>query len=145
MLVGKVVCPPTFKDGMFRKGVELSHTHLSLKGEDDGKTYDVAIDELFASRYQQNRKGVPAPLNSIAVGDKLEVCGWRHHIGLIGLVTSGSWGDMGIAGVYPRLGPALALRAPYDAPQRTPISLTTRFPRRQEMRLNPIWKASAAI
>lgn len=87
LLVGKVVSPPTFKDGMFRKGVELSHTHLSLKGDSDGKTYDVAIDNVFASGYQQHRKDVPAPLNSIAVGDKLEVCGipfsggihWVHN------------------------------------------------------------------
>lgn len=86
LLVGKVVSPPTFRDGIFRKGVELSHTHLSLKG-DDGKTYDVAIDNVFASGYAQNTKGVPAPLNSIAVGDKLEVCGipfsggihWVHN------------------------------------------------------------------
>lgn len=87
LLVGHVVSPPTFKDGMFRKGVELSHTHLSLKGDNDGKTYDVAIDNVFASGYQKNAKGVPAPLNSIVVGDELELCGipfsggihWVHN------------------------------------------------------------------
>ncbi len=86
MLVGQVVSAPSFKDGMFRKGVELSHTQLSLKGE-DGNTYDVAIDNVFASGYQRNTKGVPAPLNAIAVGDKLELCGipfsggihWVHN------------------------------------------------------------------
>ena len=68
------------------KGVELSHTHLSLKGT-DGKTYDVAIDNVFASGYQKNKKGVPAPLNTVEVGDKLELCGipfsggihWVHN------------------------------------------------------------------
>jgi hypothetical protein len=87
LLTGQVISSPKFKDGMFRHGVELSHTHLQLKGAADGKTYDVAIDNVFASGYQKNKKGVPAPLNTIAVGDKLEVCGipfkggihWVHN------------------------------------------------------------------
>jgi hypothetical protein len=87
LLLGQVVSPPTFSHGMFRKGVELSHTHLLLKGNNDGKTYNVAIDNVFASGYRQNAKGVPAPLNTIAVGDQLEVCGipfsggihWVHN------------------------------------------------------------------
>lgn len=87
LLVGHVLSPPQFQDGMFKKGVELSHTHLSLKGDSDGKRYDVAIDNVFASGYQENSKVVPAPLNSIRVGDKLEVCGipfkggihWVHN------------------------------------------------------------------
>ncbi|SAK66993.1 hypothetical protein AWB78_02440 [Caballeronia calidae] len=86
MLTGQVVSPPKFKSGMFRKGVELSHTHLNLKGSDN-KTYDVAIDNVFASGYQKNKKGVPAPLNTIKVGDTLELCGapfpggihWVHN------------------------------------------------------------------
>jgi hypothetical protein len=87
LLSGEVVSAPKFKSGMFRKGVELSHTHLTLKGADDGRQYDVAIDNVFASGYQKNAKGVPAPLNTIQVGDKLEVCGipfkggihWVHN------------------------------------------------------------------
>jgi len=34
MLTGQVVSPPKFKSGMFRKGVELLHTHLNLRGTD---------------------------------------------------------------------------------------------------------------
>ena len=86
LLVGQVVSAPKFKHGMFRKGVELSHTHLKLQG-DDGSIYDVAIDNVFASGYQPNSKKVPAPLNAIAVGDRLEACGipfqggmhWVHN------------------------------------------------------------------
>lgn len=86
LLTGQVTSTPKFENGMFREGVELSHTHLSLKGDDDN-TYDVAIDNVFASGYQQNAKNVPAPLDSIVVGDKLEVCGipfrggihWVHN------------------------------------------------------------------
>jgi hypothetical protein len=87
LLNGEVVSAPKFKSGMFRKGVELSHTHLSLKGANDGRTYDVAIDNVFADGYVENKKGVPAPLNTINVGDQIEVCGipfqggihWVHN------------------------------------------------------------------
>lgn len=75
LIVGTVVSAPTFKHGMYRKGVELSHTHLTLKGESDGANYDVAMDNVFATGYQPNTPAVPAPLNTIAVGDKLELCG----------------------------------------------------------------------
>lgn len=86
LLTGQVVSAPTFKDGMFKRGVELSHTHLNLKGT-DGRTYDVAIDNVFASGYQKNVKSVPSPLNTIQVGDALELCGipfsggihWVHN------------------------------------------------------------------
>lgn len=74
LLVGQVVSAPKFKHGMYKKGVELSHTHLQLQG-DDGKTYDVAIDNVFASGYQAHSKKVPAPLDTIAVGDKVQACG----------------------------------------------------------------------
>ncbi|PQV50131.1 hypothetical protein [Paraburkholderia sp. BL21I4N1] len=82
LLVGQVVSAPTFKHGMFRKGVELSHTHLTLKGDADGADYDVAIDNVFASGYQQGAAVVPPPLNSIAVGDKLELCGLPFQGGI---------------------------------------------------------------
>ena len=52
----------------------LSHTHVTLQA-DDGSSYDVAIDNVFANLYQRNRAAVPPPLNSIRVGDRLEVCG----------------------------------------------------------------------
>lgn len=86
LLVGQVVSPPKFRHGMYKKGVELSHTHLTLKDR-DGATYDVAIDNVFASGYRPHSKAVPAPLDTIAVGDRLEVCGipfdggihWVHN------------------------------------------------------------------
>lgn len=82
LLVGQVVSAPTFRHGMFRKGVELSHTHLTLKGDADGADYDVAIDNVFASGYQPNSSAVPAPLNTIVVGDKLELCGLPFQGGI---------------------------------------------------------------
>jgi len=85
--VGQVVTAPKFKHGMFKKGVELSHTRLTLRGQADGKNYDIAIDNVFADGYVKGMKQVPAPLNTIAVGDTLEVCGlpfaggmhWVHN------------------------------------------------------------------
>ena len=87
LLVGRVASAPSFKHGIFRNGVELSHTHLTLRSSTDGADYDVAIDNVFALGYKKNAKTVPAPLNSIALGDELEVCGipfeggihWVHN------------------------------------------------------------------
>ena len=81
LLVGQVVSRPKFSHGMYRKGVELSHTHLKLRG-DDGQTYDVAIDNVFASGYRPGMKSVPAPLDAIAVGDKIEACGIPYRGGI---------------------------------------------------------------
>ena len=87
LLIGHVTSAPRFKHGMYRNGVELSHTHLTLHGDADGTDYDVAIDNVFAQGYRKNAKTVPAPLNTIAVGEALEVCGlpfdggihWVHN------------------------------------------------------------------
>ncbi len=86
LLVGEVTSPPRFKHGMYKKGVELSHTHLVLRDK-AGQTYDIAVDNVFASGYRPNTRTVPAPLDQIAVGDRLEVCGipfeggmhWVHN------------------------------------------------------------------
>jgi hypothetical protein len=72
---GVVVAAPKFAHGRFRKGVELSHTHLKLRADQDGKVYDVAIDNVFATGYEKNRRGVPAPLDGIRVNDRIEACG----------------------------------------------------------------------
>jgi hypothetical protein len=82
LLVGDVVSPLKFRRGTVLEGIELSHTHVMLKGDADAKTYDVAIDNVFASGYQNNMNVVPSPLNSIQVGDKLEVCGIPYAGGM---------------------------------------------------------------
>lgn len=82
-LTGVVVAPPRFAHGQFRKGVELSHTHLTLRADQDGRQYDVAIDNVFASGYQPRGHGggVPAPLDAIRVNDRLELCGQLYTRG----------------------------------------------------------------
>jgi hypothetical protein len=74
-LTGTVVSGPRFKPGAPLHGTFLSHTHLTLRGDADGRTYDVAIDNVFADGYRHNQRSVPAPLNTIKVGDRLELCG----------------------------------------------------------------------
>ena len=83
-LSGTVARAPRFQSGKPLKGVYLSHTHLTLKGE-DGKLYDVAIDNVFANGYQKNARTVPPPLNAIHTGDKLELCGQLYSDGGAGI------------------------------------------------------------
>lgn len=74
-LSGVVVKGPRFTHGQFRKGVELSHTHLKVKADQDGQVYDVAIDNVFAAGFQPNTKQVPTALAAIRVQDRLSLCG----------------------------------------------------------------------
>jgi hypothetical protein len=83
-LAGTVIRAPTFRSGEKRHGVYLSHTHLTLRGE-DGASYDVAIDNVFANNYRRNQPWVPAPLNTIRVGDRLELCGQLYTGGGTGI------------------------------------------------------------
>ncbi len=81
-LTGVVVKAPSFASGHPRKGVELSHTHVSLRADQDGKVYDVAMDNVFANGYVKNQESVPAPLNTIQVNDRLELCGQLYTSGV---------------------------------------------------------------
>ena len=74
LLIGTVISSPRFAHGHDLRGVELSHTHVRLRS-DDGRIYDVAIDDIFAEGYDQAAERVPAPLSRIRPGDHLELCG----------------------------------------------------------------------
>ena len=86
-LAGVVQDAPTFVNGSRLHGIELSHTHLKLTGDADGKTYDIAVDDVFASGYRPRQEVVPAPLDQIHAGDHLSLCGipfkggmhWVHN------------------------------------------------------------------
>ena len=82
---GTVVKAPKFAHGQFRKGVELSHTHIRMKADQDGKEYDVAIDNVFASGFEPNQKTVPSSLSGIRVNDKVEACGQLYTHGGVGI------------------------------------------------------------
>jgi len=71
---GTVTSAPIFKHGKMQRGAELSHTHITLRADQDQNTYDVAIDNVFTSGYDGSAV-VPSPLNTIAANDRLSVCG----------------------------------------------------------------------
>jgi hypothetical protein len=82
-VTGTIETGPRFVSGHDRKGVELSHTRLTLLAE-DGTAYDVRIDNVFAAGYDQAGEAVPAPLSSLRPGDRLDLCGnlfSTHHGG----------------------------------------------------------------
>jgi hypothetical protein len=81
-LSGVVVKGPKFAHGQYRQGVELSHTHLKLRADQDGQVYDVAIDNVFANGYQPGSRDVPAPIDTIRVNDRLSLCGQLYDRGV---------------------------------------------------------------
>jgi hypothetical protein len=81
-LTGVVVKGPKFVHGQYRQGVELSHTHLKLRADQDRQVYDVAIDNVFANGYQQGGREVPAPIDTIREGDRLALCGELYDRGV---------------------------------------------------------------
>jgi hypothetical protein len=83
-LTGTVTKAPTFRPGEARDGVELSHTHLALQSQ-DGQSYDVAIDNVFATGYDAAGESVPTPLSTIRIGDQLELCGKLYAHGGSGI------------------------------------------------------------
>ena len=82
MITGPVVTGPTFASGSSLKGVELSHTHVHVRADQDGKTYDVAMDNVYAVDYVKNAKSVPKSLAAIKVNDRLEMCGAKYTSGV---------------------------------------------------------------
>jgi hypothetical protein len=80
-ITGRVTAGPVFRPGHERHGVELSHTHVTVLSDQDGQSYDVAIDDVFASGYDAAGESVPAPLSGIAVGDRLDLCGKLYTSG----------------------------------------------------------------
>lgn len=84
-LSGTVVKGPVFAHGQYRQGVELSHTHLKLSADQDGRTYDVAIDNIFANGFDARQPGIPASIGAIRPGDRLEMCGLLYNHGGVGI------------------------------------------------------------
>jgi hypothetical protein len=81
-LTGVVVKGPKFVHGQYRQGVELSHTHLKLRADQDQQVYDVAIDNVFANGYQQGGREVPSPIDTIREGNRLSLCGELYDRGV---------------------------------------------------------------
>jgi len=82
LLTGEVIATPTFVRGKPLKGIPLSHTHIRIRGDADGKAYDLAVDDVFAAGYKPHVSEVPPPLDAIAVGQHLEACGLPYPGGM---------------------------------------------------------------
>jgi hypothetical protein len=81
-VTGKVVSGPTFKGASSSlQGIGLTHTHVGIVSDQDGKTYDVAMDNVYAADYKKNAKTMPASLAAIKKGDHLELCGQLYTSG----------------------------------------------------------------
>ena len=81
-LTGVVLAQPTFARGSRLRGIELSHTHVKLVGDADGKTYDIAVDDVYAGGYRPHQEAVPPPLDVIKTGDRLSLCGLPYRGGM---------------------------------------------------------------
>jgi hypothetical protein len=81
-LTGTIEQGPKFAHGQFRSGVELSHTHLKVRADQDRQLYDVAIDNVFANGWQQGSRSVPPPLDALHAGQKLALCGQLYDKGV---------------------------------------------------------------
>jgi hypothetical protein len=80
-VTGIVVSEPVFRHGTPRQGVELSHTHFTVKADKDSRLYDVAADNVFAAGYDQAGASVPLPLTAIHGGARVELCGQLYPEG----------------------------------------------------------------
>lgn len=85
-LTGVVVSAPRFNGARDKiHGVSLSHTRLTIRSDQDGQDYDVAIDNVFAVDYQQNANSIPQSLAAIYEDDHLELCGQLYTRGQLGI------------------------------------------------------------
>jgi hypothetical protein len=66
-------------------GVQLSHTHVTLKSDANSEEYDVAIDNVFNPTWVKNSSKVPNNLKPITVGTHLALCGLLYTSGSPGI------------------------------------------------------------
>jgi hypothetical protein len=82
-LTGTVTTAPKFAAASTTiQGVQLSHTLLYMRADQDGRTYQVAMDNVFAVDDVKNASTMPASLAAIRVNDRLEVCGEKYTSGV---------------------------------------------------------------
>lgn len=81
-LTGPVTTSPKFQAATQTiDGIKLSHTVLYMKADQDGKTYQVAMDNVYATDYVKNSTSMPASLAALKAGTKIEVCGEKYSDG----------------------------------------------------------------
>ncbi|MFL6660167.1 MAG: hypothetical protein ACJ8GW_18930 [Massilia sp.] len=85
-LTGTVISAPKFYSSSSTiQGIQLTHTRLNLKADQDGKTYDVAMDNVYAVDYVKNSSSMPPSLAAIKVNSRLSLCGAKYTSGTTGI------------------------------------------------------------
>jgi hypothetical protein len=80
-LTGVVTSAPRFATASSTiEGIRLTHTRLNLRAT-DGKTYDVAMGNVYAVDYVKNATTMPKSLAAIKVNDTLGLCGVKYTSG----------------------------------------------------------------
>ncbi|QJE01078.1 hypothetical protein HH212_14420 [Massilia forsythiae] len=81
-LTGSVTTAPKFQAATQTiQGIQVSHTVMYIKADQDGKSYQVAMDNVYASDYVKNATSVPASLAALKAGTRVEVCGQKYSDG----------------------------------------------------------------
>jgi len=81
-LTGTVTTGPKFQAGRQTiDGVKLSHTIIYLRADQDGRSYQVAMDNVYAVDYVRNATSIPASLAALKAGTRVEVCGEKYSDG----------------------------------------------------------------
>jgi hypothetical protein len=81
-LTGNVTTGPKFQAASQTiSGVQVSHTIMYIKADQDGRSYQVAMDNVYASDYVKNSTSVPPSLAALTVGTRVELCGEKYSDG----------------------------------------------------------------
>jgi hypothetical protein len=81
-ITGTVTSSPQFATSSTTiQGIKLTHTRLYLRADQDGKSYDVAMDNVYAVDYVKNSTSMPPSLAAIKVNSRLSLCGAKYTSG----------------------------------------------------------------
>ena len=81
-LTGTVTTGPRFQSASQTiDGIKLSHTIIYLRADQDGRSYQVAMDNVYAVDYVRNATSIPASLAALKAGTRVEVCGEKYSDG----------------------------------------------------------------
>lgn len=81
-LTGTVTSAPTFHTSSnVIQGIRLTHTRLYLRADQDGRSYDVSMNNVFAVDYVKNSTRMPPSLAAIRVNERLSLCGVKYTSG----------------------------------------------------------------
>lgn len=82
-ITGTVTSAPVFATSSTTiQGIKLTHTRLYLRSDQDGKSYDVAMDNVYAVDYVKNSTTMPPSLAAIKVNSRLSLCGAKYTSGV---------------------------------------------------------------